>query len=293
MAVPVSRAPSAVTHPAVQTSGTASEARAGAGRAGRSRWMGWLGRFGFASQGISFAIVALLALALALGKGGKTTDPQGAFKTLEENSWGRILLISLAAGFCGYAIWRFAQSIFDRGDEGGDAKGLGKRAVQFGQGLLYVGLAATAVRVLLGANESSGQGAKKAAAGVLGWPGGESLVVAAGIAVILAALVNGYWGLSGRFKKSLRTTEMTRSEERWLSRLGTVGFLALAVVLAIVGWFLIKAGLDHRADETITIGGALAKVAHASYGPLLLGVTAAGLLAFGLFGLVQARYHRV
>ncbi|MDQ4082572.1 MAG: DUF1206 domain-containing protein, partial [Actinomycetota bacterium] len=133
----------------MRTSGAGSEVAAGAGRAGRSGWIGWLGRFGFASQGIAFAIVALLALALALGQGGKATDPQGAFNTLADRSWGKVLLVLLAAGFCGYAVWRLAQSIFDRGGEGADAKGFGKRAIQFGQGLLYAGLAATAVRVLL------------------------------------------------------------------------------------------------------------------------------------------------
>jgi hypothetical protein len=235
----------------------------------------------------------VLALALALGAGGKATDPNGAFNALARRSWGQGLLVGLAVGFLGYAAWRFAQALFDRGREGREAKGLVKRGVQLAQGILYAGLTVTAVRVLAGARSSSQANAKKAAAGVLGWPGGEWLVVLAGIAVCFVGLVNGYWGVSQRFLESLRTTEMTGHEERWVGQLGRVAFVALAVVLAIVGWFLVKAGLDHNADETVTLGGALAKLGQADYGRFLLGAAAAGLLAFASFGLVQARYHDV
>jgi hypothetical protein len=43
----------------------------------------------------------------------------------------------------------------------------------------------------------------------------------------------------------------------------------------------------------VSLGGALAHLAQAGYGRWLLGATAVGLLAYGLFGLLQARYHRV
>jgi hypothetical protein len=42
------------------------------------------------------------------------------------------------------------------------------------------------------------------------------------------------------------------------------------------------------------IDGALAKLAHNSYGPFLLGiVAAAGLVAFGIYSLTDARYRQI
>ena len=41
------------------------------------------------------------------------------------------------------------------------------------------------------------------------------------------------------------------------------------------------------------IEGALRKLANAPYGTALLGIVAAGLFAFGLFCVIQARYREV
>lgn len=245
-----------------------AETREAAARSARSAWVGRLGRFGFAAQGASLAIVAVLALALALGQGGKATDPQGAFVTLAQYSWGKVLLVLLTFGFASYALWRFAQAFFDRGREGTGLRGLGKRGVQLAQGCAYAGLALAAVRVIRGATPNSQRSAKAAAADVL------SVALAVG---------NAYWGVSERFRGSLRIDDMSPQEERLASRLGKAGFLSFAVVLGLVGWFLVDAAREHRSDTAVTLEGALSRIAHASYGARLLALTAAGLLAFGLF----------
>ena len=51
--------------------------------------------------------------------------------------------------------------------------------------------------------------------------------------------------------------------------------------------------VEFDPQEAIGLDRALAKLANAEYGPLLLGVAAAGLFSYGLFCLVQARYRRV
>jgi hypothetical protein len=56
---------------------------------------------------------------------------------------------------------------------------------------------------------------------------------------------------------------------------------------------LIKAAIDYNPNKAVGLDGALAKIAHASYGPVLLGIVAAGLIAFGLYSLSDARYRRI
>jgi hypothetical protein len=260
-------------------------------RAARSPWIGWLGRIGFAAQGTCFVIIAVLALELAFGSSGKLTDPRGAFVVLAEGGWTRVLLVFLAVGFGGYSVWRFAQAIFDRGGMGSDPGGLGRRAIQFGQGVLYALLTASAVKVLAGAHPHGGP--KKAAAGILGWPGGPWIVGALGGALGIVAAVNVYWGLSGRFMESIRRDELGGRAEQILKLVGTVGFLALGGVLAVVSWFMLKAAVDFNAGKVVSLGGAMARLARADYGDWLLTAVAAGLLAYGIFGLLQSRYHRV
>jgi Domain of Unknown Function (DUF1206) len=128
---------------------------------------------------------------------------------------------------------------------------------------------------------------------MLSWPGGPELVGAIGAGFLVVGTVNLYWGLSGRFKESLDLEGAHDERERLVTVLGKTGFVALAVVLGIIGWFLLKAAIDYDAKRIVSLGGALARLAHADYGRWLLGLTAAGLLSYGLFGILQVRYHRV
>jgi hypothetical protein len=128
---------------------------------------------------------------------------------------------------------------------------------------------------------------------VLGWPGGRVLVGAAAVVLFVVAGVTLYWALTRRFEESLATGEMDRRTERFVTLTGVVGLSSLAVVTAIIAWFLLKTAIEFNARDAISIGGALSRLAHAAYGSYLLGVVAAGFIVFGVFDLLQARYHKV
>jgi hypothetical protein len=211
---------------------------------------------------------------------------------LANHGWTRALLVLLVCGFVAYALWRLAQALFNRGDHGRDLSGYFRRLIQLCQALIYIGFAVSAARVLAGGAGSS-RSTRHAVGGMLSWPGGPELVGAIGTGFLVVGAVNLYWGLSGRFEESLDLEGAHDERERLVTLLGKIGFVALAVVLGIIGWFLLKAAIDYDAKRIVSLGGALAKLAHADYGRWLLGLTAAGLLSYGLFGLVQTRYHRV
>ena len=233
----------------------------------------------------------MLALGLALGVGGAETDPEGAFTALARGGWTRALLVAMTVGFAAYAAWRLAQALLDRGGMGDDPAGLGRRGIQLCQGLIYVGLTISSVHVLLGARAKPG-GQRRAAAGVLGWPGGRELVGLAAVVLFVVAGVTAYWGVSRRFKESLATAQMGPKTERIVTAAGVTGLCSLAVVTGVVAWFLLKTAIEFNAHYAISIGGALSKLAHAGYGSYLLGVVAAGFIVFGVFDLLQARYHK-
>ena len=201
-------------------------------RAARSPWLERLGRAGLAAQGVSYGLVGVLALKLALGAGGKATSRQGAFQTLGHDSVGKAVLIGLAIGFAGYAAWRFANALFDRKGRGDAAPGLAKRAGELAQGLLYAGLTWSVVKVLT-TGRSSGGNQQKEAAGVLGWSGGRWIVLGAGLAVLGAAAWNVYQGVTLKFEEQLKKTP------DWVKPLGVIGLCARGLVFAVIGWFVI------------------------------------------------------
>jgi Domain of Unknown Function (DUF1206) len=263
-----------------------------------SGWYAWLARGGLVAKGVSFGIVAVLAIAVAVGGGGKPTSRHGALRTLAEHSWGKVLLVVLALGFTGYVIWRFVQAFAEREEEDGEKATLkkwGKRAGYIGRGLVYAGLTLTAVKLLVGSggDQSDNEKAHKTAAAVLDWPAGRWLVGIAGVCVIGAGVWNAYRGVTRKFEDKWGTGGMSEAERKWGGRAGVAGHLARAVVFALIGSFVIKAALEFDPKEAIGLDGALQKLADASYGPYLLGLTAAGLLCYGLYCLVDARFRDV
>jgi hypothetical protein len=268
-------------------------ARSEARRAARSDEVEWLGRAGLVAKGLSYMLVVVLALLVAFGEeNGKATDRHGALQTIGEHPLGKAVLILLAVGFAGYAIWRFADALFDRGASGDDASGLAKRAGEFARGLLYAGLCALTVSIILGASGESGN-EKKEAARVMDYWGGRWLVAAVGAAVLAAGLYNGWRAASCGFMDDLKTRQMNDGEHRLYRAVGVVGHVARGIVFCLVGWFLLKTAWQFDAKEAVGIDGALCKVARSDNGRLWLGAVAAGLGAYGLFCLVQARYRRV
>ena len=90
-----------------------------------------------------------------------------------------------------------------------------------------------------------------------------------------------------------RLDKLSAALRRWGSRAGVVGHVARFVVFGLIGVFVIKAAVDYSPQDAIGLDGALEKLARAPYGPWLLGLTAVGLVAYGLFCFVDARLRDV
>jgi Domain of Unknown Function (DUF1206) len=264
-------------------------ARRGGERLVRSDSFEWLARAGFVARGVVYLLIGVLAIELALGVGGSNADQQGALRTIARQPLGTPLLILVAAGLGGYALWRFVRALLGHGRE--DSDGALDRLAALGSGVVYAGLCALAVEIVAGSGKA-GQ-SHRAAAGVLGWPAGAWLVGAAGIVLVGVGLYQGYRAFSKDFLEDSKTEEMSPRVRRWVEWIGVFGHLSRMVVYALVGVFLFVAAVTFNPKQAVGLDGALARLAHQSYGPLLLAIVACGLVAFGAYSLSDARYRRI
>ena len=251
-----------------------------------------LARTGVVARGVVFGVIGVLALKLALGSGGKTTNQQGALATIAREPFGRVLLVIVAIGLAGYALWRLVSAAVGSRDSADD--GVVERVPALASGIVYAALCFTAVKILFGAHAtSSASNPKHAAAGVLGWPGGPVLVTIAGVVLIGVGLFQGYQGLSRKFCEDAHTDKMGSATRRTYTAFGVFGYLARMVVFLLVGYGVIKAAIDYDPRNAVGLDGALQKLAHSSDGPALLGIVAAGLIGFALYCIADARYRRL
>ena len=257
----------------------------------RSNAFEWFARAGLAARGLIYGIVGLLALKLALGEGGETTSQQGALKEIAQQPFGKALLIATAIGLAGYATGGSSAPPSVTARRAGDDDTV-ERVGGVVSGIGYTLLCVAAIDILFGSSGGSGGAVAddRRRAGLDRRPvdrrnrrGAHDRRGAAP-------------GLQGDHQGVPREVQNRADERRVKSaftKLGIFGHLARMVVFTLIGYFLLKAAIDYNPDAAVTLDGALAKLAQAAYGPLALGVVAAGLLGFGLYSLADARYRRV
>jgi hypothetical protein len=249
-----------------------------------------MARAGLVTRGVTHGLVGWLALRVAFGDRGERPDQHGALEAVVRQPFGRVLVLLLAVGFLGYALWRFIEAALDPED-----KGTLKRIGCGARGILYLGFFGTALSFGLRGPRGAGDGnhEQDITARVLQLPGGQWIVVAAGLAVIAVGLWNGWRGISRKFEQDLKEYEMSDVERTWINRIAVVGLLARMVAYVLAGAFLVRAALRFDPRQAVGLDESLKELATKPFGPLLLSLVAVGLIAFGLFQLAMARYRRV
>ncbi|HYG84715.1 MAG TPA: DUF1206 domain-containing protein [Azospirillum sp.] len=251
-----------------------------------------LARLGYAARGVVYLVVGWFAVAAAQGH-NRPTDSKGALAELFDKPFGAVLLAIVALGLAGYALWRIVGAVADVDRCGSDARGLATRGGQVAAGIIHAGLAVYAVGILAGRSAGRGDGESSMrdwTEWLMGMPLGQVLVGAVGVVIGVFALSQLVKAYKATF---LRTLACPGGAERYVKPLGQAGFAARGVVFLLVGMFFVLAAWHANATESGGMVKALRWLQTQPFGPWLLGVVALGLVAFGLFSLVQAVYRRI
>ena len=253
-----------------------------------------LGRAGYAAKGIVYVVMGALAAKVALGTGGKTTDTRGAIGVIGDGPMGTIALVAIGVGLLGYMLWRLIAAATDAEGEGSEPTKLVVRAAQAGRGIAYGVLGVQALRALGGDDVGSqGAAARHWTARLLDMPFGRALVVGVGLGVLGYAAYQLYRAFSDKARKHLDLAEAGPTQATWIVRLGRFGIAARGVVFAMIGVFLVRAGMNRDSGEAGGIAQSLQALGNASYGRLVLGAVAFGLIAYGAYQLATARYRHM
>ena len=263
-------------------------------KVGKHPWTERLARIGYAAKGVVYIVVGVLATMTALGIGGEAKGTQGAMRSIARQPFGRIMLSIVAFGLVAYVIWRWVQAITDADDKGTKAKGIALRLGYAGSGFIYAGLALSAARIVFGAREDGRPGAAQSwTATMMTLPYGNWLITLAALGVMGYGVYQCYKGYTAKFRKRLKVGEMSERGRLWATRSGRFGFIARGIVFLIVGGFLIQAAWYDDSSKAKGLDGALQNLIQQPFGPWLLGGVALGLVAYGLYMLVEARYRRI
>ena len=235
-----------------------------------------LTRVGFATRGLLYIVIAVLVI-----RTGRTEDASGALEYLGQGG-GRILLGVMAAGLAAYGLWRLSDAAFDIERHGAGKSGAAERLGAAASGLVHLILAWQAVRLIQGVTSAS-DGTQAGTKAALQLPGGETLVVIAGLVMLGIGVVQLVKAVKGTF---LRHLEPDVARQPWAQWSGRAGYAARGLVFLVIGYLLVRAGVAERASEA----GGMAQALSWLTSPLDV-LVAIGLLGFGVFSLVEARFR--
>jgi hypothetical protein len=254
-------------------------------------WIERLARVGYAAKALLYTVVGFLALQSAFGSGGETTGSRGALATLVRQEYGALILVVIAVGLFGYAAWRIIEAILDPERRGASAKGRALRASFAARGIVHAALGVQAVRLATGTGVSRGQAVEDWTGRLLDAPLGRWLVVGAGVAVAGYGIYQLYRAWAAKLSRQLDFAALSREAGSWLMRVCRFGIAARGVVFGVCGWYLVRAGIAHNATAAADTGEALGAIERQPFGEWALAIVAVGLIAYGAYDIVQARYR--
>lgn len=254
-----------------------------------------LARAGFLARGAVYAVVAALALALALGHGGETTDTRGALAALAATRVGRSLLVLLGVALAGLAVWFVLEALAPAlRPPPNPVWAVVSRIGNALAAIAYFVLAVAAERLAIG--EGAGPPTQRLArtwtGRVLELPGGRWLVLATAAVVVFVGARQAWRGVRRSFLEDLDGRHRARGRLGWWAGpLGAVGFAVQGTVFVLVGVFFAWAGLRNDPRMATGFDGALAAIASQRWGTALLGAVSLGLFAYAGYSLVEGRYR--
>lgn len=253
-----------------------------------------LARLGLAARGVVYLLIAWTAVRIAMssGDGGGEADRKGALSTFAHNGAGKVVLVAMALGFAGYAVWRLTEVIWGHRDADGMSRWV-KRGGSLARAVLYGGFAWSAMHAAVDGEGGQGSNSmsKQTTAGLLGHSGGRWAVILLGCGFVVAGVALTIRGVLRQFERKLRTEKMGERTEQVVAALGVAGQTARGIVFGMVGAFFIDAAVNYDPAKAQGLDGALRSLAHAPLGEAMLAVVALGLGAFGAYSLAEARYR--
>ncbi|MGO1542862.1 MAG: DUF1206 domain-containing protein [Gulosibacter sp.] len=265
------------------TKGALKDASRKAEAASDHPWFRKAARLGHIANGVLHFVIGVIALNLAFGSAPEDADQSGAIALLASNPLGMALVWICAAGCALLGLWHLSEAIWDRESVTDALKNVAKTVTYFAIGVSFTVAA-------LGGNQDSGESTSSLSATLMSNPVGAVALIVLGAAIIIVGGYHVYVGITRKFEETLRT-----SKERKISQgirvVGTIGYIAKGVVLALIGLLFVMATINQDPEDATGMDGALRALLDQPFGNWILGAIGIGLMMFGVYCFMRSRFE--
>lgn len=244
-------------------------------------WVKRVARLGYISNAILHIMLGILAIALATGSHAEA-DQGGALGAIAKQPFGAVVLWICAVGAILLGIWSVVQALLPQPQKT-------KRFKFAGTGLVFLLLAGAFMQFARGGHSDSGKSTSNFSVTLMQYTGGRALLVLIGLIFIGVGFYFVYRGVTRKFLEDVDASTHS-GLQKTMTTSGVIGYPAKGIVLAAVGLLFIVSTVQGDPKESTGVDGALKAVRSQDYGPTVLILLGAGLLAYGVFLAFRSRY---
>jgi hypothetical protein len=250
-----------------------------------------LARAGYVMSGLLHLVIGYLAIRIALGSGRGDADPSGALAAVAGQRGGNIALWIAAAAFGFMALWRLVETALGRATDPKAQGALAEtsdRAKAFALAVVYLAFAYSAFGFARGAGESSAKQNSTMSGRLMQSGAGTVALIAAGVIIVAVGAYHVYKGVTRGFLDDLKGKSGDLAV-----RLGVLGYVAKGLTIAGAGVLVIVAASRSEPDKATGLDGALKALGAQPYGVVLLVLAGMGIITYGFYSFVMARYTKM
>lgn len=257
------------------------------------RWKRNFYIFGHIAKGAVYSVIGGIALAGVIGQASNPSGMKDVIRWIQNQPFGQILLALISIGLFSYCAWRWIKALEDTGGAGSDAEGMAKRTGYAASGTVYGMLGVYAITLITGNGSGGGTSKQSMLAQILQEPWGQIVVGLLGVILVGVGIYQLNRGLKEKYMSEISHAGVDAQERSVYRKLGKAGHISRAVIYGIMAYFLGQVALSSDASQFRGIGGALEYLGGQTMGTILVALVGFGLLLYGIFMFVKAKYPRV
>jgi hypothetical protein len=253
----------------------------------------YLAMWGCISTGLVYTAIGIIALLsfFKLKKGG--ADESSLLVFLDKFFIGKIFIGLILLGMISFIAWRIYETIKDPYGYGKDVMGILKRSVIACSSLADALIAYSAIQVLLHEGHLSETGQPVAqqefAGNMLRESWGDWVLMLIGIITSITAIIQLGYVIKEAYMERLDIKYLSKWKKATIHVLAWSGHFARGVILGIIGFFYIKAGLSENAQFVVNTDKAFDFIGdHIGHAYFIL--VALGTICYGFFMFVYGIY---